>query len=163
MIGNAPRMTDALDLALNGYAFLPDRRRAIGGGPVPLRLLGLRAIALSGPDAVRFFYDEAHVRRHGALPEPVRGTLFGKGSVHHLDEAHHRHRKAMFVGLLMGDGVADLVRHVTAAWDEAAARWDGPTVLFDAVAEVVARGVCRWTGIPVADDEVPALARDLVA
>src|SRR4051812_35833887 len=112
-------MDDALDLALDGYAFLPDRRRARGAGPVPLRLLGMRATALCGPAAVRFFYDEAHVRRARALPEPVRGTLFGKGSVHSLGGAHHRQRKHLFVSLLMGDGIADLVRHATDAWDEA--------------------------------------------
>ncbi|GAA0797156.1 cytochrome P450 [Spirilliplanes yamanashiensis] len=152
-------MDDALDLALNGYAFLPDRRRARGGGPVPLRLAGLRATALCGPDAVRFFYDEAHVRRSGALPEPLRGTLFGKDSVHSLDGAHHRRRKHLFVSLLTGDGVGDLVRHVTAAWDDAAAGWDGPTVLIDEAARVVTRGVCAWTGVP----DGPGLARDLTS
>jgi fatty-acid peroxygenase len=63
---------DALDLALNGYAFLSDKRRSQGGGPVSLRLLGMRATALEGPDAVRFFYDEAHVRRRCPRRRPSR-------------------------------------------------------------------------------------------
>ncbi len=154
---------DALDLALNGYAFLPDKRRAEGGGPVRLRLLGMRATALSGPDAVRFFYDEAHVVRRRAIPEPVTGTLFGKGAVHTLDGEHHRQRKHLFVSLLMGDGIADLVRHATDAWDEAARGWSGPVVLLEEAGRVIATAVCRWTGVPLDDSEAPALARDLTA
>ena len=34
-------------------------------------------------------------------------------------------------------------------------------VLFDEASRVITRGVCRWAGVPVTDDEVPALARDL--
>ena len=36
-------------------------------------------------------------------------------------------------------------------------------MLFDEAAQVLAGSVTRWTGIPVTDDEVPALAQDLVA
>jgi fatty-acid peroxygenase len=34
-------------------------------------------------------------------------------------------------------------------------------VLFDETSRVLTRGVCRWAGVPVTDEEVPALARDL--
>jgi fatty-acid peroxygenase len=121
---------------------------------------------MEGPEAARFFYDEDHVHRAGALPEPVSGTLFGKGGVHHLDGAAHRVRKAMFVGLLMDDDrVADLVRRVEAAWDDAEPGWSarGRIVLRDEAAQVLTRAVCGWAGIPVDDAEVPALARDLTA
>lgn len=129
------------------------------------RLAGMRAVALEGPDAVRFFYDEDHVRRSGALPEPVVGTLFGKGAVHTLDGHPHRVRKSMFVALLMGDGIGPLVERTTAAWDDAVTAWSQrrSIVLFEEAAEVLAGSVTRWAGIPVTDDEVPGLARDLLA
>ena len=47
----------------------------------------------TGPKALEFFYDEDHVRRAGALPEPVVSTLFGHGAVHTLDGAAHRARR----------------------------------------------------------------------
>jgi fatty-acid peroxygenase len=118
------------------------------------------------PDAARFLYDENNVLRSGALPEPVQATLFGKGAVHSLDGEAHRVRKAMFVALLMReDGIASLVQRTAAAWDDAAAEWARrpEIVLFDAAAEVIAGAVSRWAGVPVTDDEVPGLARDLVA
>ena len=160
------KLENGLQLLAKGYGWLPDKRRQTGRRTVPTRLGGLPAFGIEGPDAARFLYDEKHVLRSHAIPEPVQGTLFGKGSVHTLDGEMHRVRKAMFVALLMReDGIADLVQRATQAWDAAAARWaDRPViVLFGESAQVIAGAVTRWTGVPVADDEVPALARDLQA
>jgi fatty-acid peroxygenase len=127
--------------------------------------MGMRALGLEGPEAARFFYDEDHVRREGALPEPALGTLFGKGAVHTLDGEAHRVRKAMFVALLMGDGIDGLVERATAAWDDAVRVWAQrqEIVLADEAARVLTRAVCRWAGVPLADDGVPESARDLTA
>jgi fatty-acid peroxygenase len=161
-----PGLDNSLQLLAKGYGWLPDRRRALARRTVAARLMGMRAVALEGPEAARFFYDEDHVRRAGAIPEPVQGTLFGKGAVHTLDGEAHRVRKAMFVALLMNDdGIASLVARVTDAWEDAAAEWARRPriVLFDEAGRVIAGAVCRWAGVPVTDDEVPAVARDLLA
>jgi fatty-acid peroxygenase len=152
-------------MLLGGYAWLPDKRRRLGRRTVPARVMGRPAAGLEGPDAARFFYDEDHVRRAGAIPEPVLGTLFGKGAVHSLDGDQHRVRKAMFVALLMGEGIEPLVQRTTAAWDDAVTAWvqRRSIVLFDEAARVLAGPVTRWAGIPLTDGEVPALARDLTA
>ncbi|MGY1601762.1 cytochrome P450 [Geodermatophilus sp. SYSU D00815] len=163
-------LDDSLRMLAKGYAWLPDERRRRGRRTLRARLMGVRAVALEGPDAARFFYDEDHVRRggptaSGALPEPVVGTLFGKGAVHTLDGHPHRVRKSMFVALLMGDGTGPLVERTTAAWDDAVRGWAQrrSIVLFEEAAKVLAGSVCRWAGVPVTDDEVPAVARDLLA
>ena len=161
-----PAIENSPSLLAKGYGWLPDLRRAAGRRTVPTRLLGLRATAVEGPDAARFFYDGDHVRRSGAVPEPVQGTLFGKGAVHTLDGRAHEVRKAMFVALLMREeGIATLVEHATTAWDDAAAEWArrGRIVLLEEAANVLTGAVCRWAGVPVDDDEVPRLARDLQA
>ncbi|MGY1804972.1 cytochrome P450 [Blastococcus sp. SYSU D00922] len=160
------RPENALQLLTRGYGWLPDRRRATGRRTVGARLGGLPVTAVEGPDAARFLYDEDHVHRAHAIPEPVQGTLFGKGAVHTLDGEAHRVRKAMFVALLMReDGIASLVEQVSAAWDAAVGEWTRRPriVLFDEAAQVIAGAVTRWAGVPVTDDEVPGLARDLVA
>jgi fatty-acid peroxygenase len=165
-----PVTDSSLALLTEGYSWLPDRWRASEGPLVRTRLMGRHAVALHGPEAARFFYDEDHVERHGALPEPVLSTLFGHGAVHTLDGRAHRVRKELFLTLLMDPGGIDrLVEHVGAAWDEAAASWaDRPgVVLFDAAAEVITRGVCRWAGLPLDeppyDTDAAPLARDLIA
>lgn len=161
-----PGFDNSLQLLTQGYGFLPNRRRALARRTVQARLGGLLATALEGPDAGRFFYDEDHVRRAQAVPEPVQGTLFGKGAVHSLDGEQHTVRKAMFVALLMREeGVAALVDRLTAAWDDAAAGWARrpEIVLLEESADVITGAVGRWAGVPIADDEVPAVARDLQA
>jgi fatty-acid peroxygenase len=159
------RLDNSLPMLAQGYAWLPDRRRAAGRAAVRTRLMGRQTLAVEGPDGARFVYDEDHVRRSGALPEPVVSTLFGHGAVHELDGEAHRVRKAMFVDLLTGTGVEALVDRVTAAWDDAVPGWAGrrQVVLLDEAAQVLTRGVCDWAGVPLTDEEVPALARDLAA
>lgn len=155
-----------LPLLLHGYAWLPDRRRRSGGAPVRTRLLGKKAIALHGPAAVRFFYDEQHIHRHEALPQPVIDTLFGRGAVHTLDGEHHRVRKALFTGLLQDPAaVRELADRVGAELERARAEWSGKgrVVLFDAMARVLTRAVHTWAGVPLDEGELKSTARDLIA
>jgi fatty-acid peroxygenase len=160
------RPENGLTLLTRGYGWLPDRRRASGRRTVGARLGGLPVTAIEGPDAARFLYDEDHVRRAHAIPEPVQGTLFGKGAVHTLDGEVHRVRKAMFVGLLTPeDALTSLVEQVTAAWNHAVEEWAlrPHIVLLDEAARVIAGAVTRWAGVPVGDAEVPSVARDLMS
>ena len=159
------RLDQTVPLFREGYGWLPNRRRRSADGVVECRLMGMRATGLCGPDAARFFYDEEHIRRHGALPPPVLSTLFGHGAVHTLDGAAHRARKAMILALTTGHGVQALAERADRDWGIAASSWHGSdgVVLFRAASRVLTRSVCTWTGIPVADTEVPALADDLLA
>jgi len=159
-------MDNTLRLAVEGYGWLPNLRRRAGRSTVHTRLGGMPVVALYGPDAVRFFYDEDHVHRHGAVPGPVLDTLFGRGAVHTLDGAAHRVRKGLFLSLLTPPaGIDALVARTGHAWDAASRDWAGrrAVVLFNEVSRVLARGVCDWAGVPVADAELPGLAADLVA
>ncbi|WP_344971247.1 cytochrome P450 [Streptosporangium fragile] len=160
-----PNFDNTFLLLFEGYGWLPARRRGASGEVVHTRVMGQRAVGLRGPDAARFFYDEDHVERGTALPGFVKSTLFGHGAVHTLDGTAHRVRKAMFMSLMTGEGIAALVDATTAAWDAAAASWTGGrrVVLFDETARILTRGVCPWAGIPLDDADVPALAADLVA
>lgn len=167
MANHPRRVVDrTASLLIKGYAWLPDLMRRSDGPVVRTRVLGRHAVALRGPAAVAFFYDERHVRRHAAVPEPVRATLFGRGGIHSLDGDEHRSRKAMFLPLLKDSAqVADLTTEVAAAWDAVIPSWTGQprVVLFDETAEVLTRGVCRWAGVPLASADASGVARDLVA
>ncbi len=154
-----------IPLLLRGYAWLPAQRRD-AAGLVRTRLLGRPAVALSGPDAVAFFYDERHVHRRDALPGPVLDTLFGRGAVHTLDGEPHRVRKAMFTGALMDEEqVSRLIEAVLRHWRDTAGQWAerGPVVLFDEAAVVLAGAVGEWTGVPHAARTARSTAEDCVA
>ncbi|MFD9204579.1 cytochrome P450, partial [Streptomyces anthocyanicus] len=153
-------------LLVQGYAWLPDRRRRSRGRPVHTRLMGKDTVALHGPEAVRFFYDESHVQRQGALPGPLLDTLFGRGAVHTLDGPQHRVRKALFMSLLKDrEGLASLADHLGAEWGRARERWagDDEVVLFDEAGLLLTRAVCAWSGIPRTEDKARRTARDLLA
>ncbi|MBT2388828.1 cytochrome P450 [Streptomyces sp. ISL-1] len=180
-------LDSTLSLWTHGYAWLPDLRRRTGDKPVRTRLLGRPTTAVHGREAVRFFYDEQHVKRRSALPGPVLDTLFGHGAVHTLDGQAHGARKALFLSLFKDENaVAALVERALSEWDRAAGSWaERPRIeLFTESSRVITRAVCAWAGIPLrdepdgpdgpdgrdgpeagdhADDEVRRLAADLVA
>lgn len=161
----APWHDSTLALLAHGYAWLPNRMRGAADGTVRTRLMGRPTIALRGPDAVDFFYDEKHVVRTAALPDPVLDTLFGQGAVHTLDGDGHRARKAMFIALLKDRAaVAALGGHVGRRWREAMAdRPQDRVVVFDETAEILSGAVCDWAGMTLSDAAVAELAHDCTA
>ncbi|HWS34166.1 MAG TPA: cytochrome P450 [Actinoplanes sp.] len=159
-------LDQTLAVALKGYAWLPDLRRRSGGGPVRMRVLGQPVVAVGGPAAARFFYADGGLERHSAVPGLVVRTLFGRGAVHTLDGAAHRHRKALFTALLLdAEGAERLAELAGREFDVAAARWRGgpPVRLLDESARVIAAAVARWVGVPADDRAVDLLARDCLA
>jgi fatty-acid peroxygenase len=155
---------DGLRFLTQGYAWMPDRRRALQRRTVRTRLGGMPALGLVGPDAARFFYDEAHIRRHGAIPGAVLSTLFGHHGVQTLDGPAHRRRKALFTPLMDADRIDALVAQMDTAWDRCAGRAAGQALtVFDHASRVLTRAVFDGAGVPLADDEVPTAAGDLVA
>ncbi|MFH8902424.1 cytochrome P450 [Streptomyces coeruleorubidus] len=163
----SPVIDRSLPALAQGYSWLPGLLREHPDGVARTRVMGKPALAVRGPEAVRFFYDEHNVRRGGALPGPVLSTLFGHDAVHTLDGDAHRARKEFFLPLLQADRIAGLVEHVIPVWDDAVREWNraGQVVLFDAASVVLTRGVCRWAGVPLdgGAGETEHLARDLVA
>ena len=50
-----PRLDQSVPMLAQGYAWLPDRRRAAGRNTVHTRLMGTRrALGVAGPDGARF-------------------------------------------------------------------------------------------------------------
>lgn len=161
-----PVIDSTLSLLINGFAWLPSAWRRRSGNVVRTRLTGRHAVALRGPEAVEFVYDDKHLRREGTIPEPIKSTLFGHGGVQDLDGERHRVRRELFLRLLTDPGnIAELVAHTTAAWDDAARTWSTvPQVtVFDEASRVLLRGVSEWAGIRLDGTQVEPLAHDLVS
>jgi fatty-acid peroxygenase len=72
-------MDNTLPLALDGYAWLPERRRRVGGA-FHTRVMGQRAVGLAGPEAVRFFYTASPRRAHGTGGHAGPGAGWSAGS-----------------------------------------------------------------------------------
>lgn len=116
-----------------------------------MRLLGRDAIFVRGVEGVELFYDESRIARHGAMPALVQESLFGHGSVHSLDGAAHRHRKATFVDVAYEDEqVARLAPWLEREWASEQQAWrDGGTrTAYDAAVGALGRAVMAWAGLP---------------
>jgi fatty-acid peroxygenase len=159
------RQDQAPALLREGYAWMPNRRAAVGEPTFRTRLLGKPVVCVCGEEATRHFYDEDLFARGGALPPPVQRTLTGVGAVHTLDGSAHRHRKSMFMPLTDPVAVKGVVDQTVQEWDAAVPRWadQGRVVLLDEAAEVLMRGVCAWAGVPLGDAHARAGTRDMVA
>src|SRR3954454_867197 len=106
--GYSPRMVgddETLALLRGGYRWSPTRRG--DATAVPIRFLGRRSVLVGGVEGVRRFYDP-RLRRHGAVPAPVRLVLFGRAGVQGLDDRAHHDRKALFLEVVSPDAVARL-------------------------------------------------------
>jgi fatty-acid peroxygenase len=144
---------DSLALLLHGYDFGARlwRRTRPGARAVPFRLLGRDALFVRGREGVELFYDESTVRRHGAMPAFIQESLFGHGSVHSLDGAEHRHRKAAFVDALYDDvQVARFAPYLEQEWARELEAWTagGERTAYDAAVGAFGRAAMRWAGVP---------------
>lgn len=147
-----------------GFLWAPRLRR--GSTAVRTRLLGRRATVIGGsPEAVALFYDSSRMRRARAVPRPVRMTLFGQGGVQVLDDAEHRHRKALFLQAMGPESLERLRGLAIAEWDREVASWrrGEQVVVFDRAADVTAHAVLTWAGLSVPRERVGTWARHLIA
>lgn len=144
---------DAPSLLTRGYGFGERiwQRVREGARSAPMRLLGREAMLVRGAAGVELFYDEQRIARHGAMPALVQETLFGHDSVHSLDGAEHRHRKAAFVDIAYEDAqVERLAPLLEKEWQSELDAWlDGGThSAYDAAVGAYGRAIMKWAGLP---------------
>lgn len=153
-----------LDFLRDGYRFA-DMLRARAVNPdadraVPFRLLGGPALLVRGVEGVRFFYDTSKMKRHGAMPTFIKAPLFGSAPVHDLDDAEHRHRKALFLEAIRPEPVRRLAHAVADQWTRRLTAGREVTV-YDEAAQAYGHAVLTWAGVEVSDDELTTVSRDL--
>ena len=150
-----------LALARAPYTFVRDTAAALGAPAFAARLMLRPTLFVTGREAAAFFYSDV-MERAGAAPGFLTATLFGRGGVQGLDDAAHRHRKAMFLDLAgppeaeRPRGVADAV---TAALRALAERRPKRIVLQDEMERLLTRAVCDWAAVPLAEAELADRAR----
>jgi fatty-acid peroxygenase len=141
-----------LSLLREGYRFIPNRCERLQTDIFRTRLMLRNVVCMRGPSAARLFYGNENLTRVGAMPQTVLRLLQDKGSVQQLDGDAHRHRKAMFVRMLMRntDGIGGLVALFRETWLRHLVRWQGrqDIVLLTEVGQVLAETAIRWSGIP---------------
>jgi fatty-acid peroxygenase len=154
-----------LSLLREGYLYIPNRRQGFRSDVFETRLLGKKAICLSSKDAAELFYDNTKFKREGAAPERAVQTLFGENGVQSLDGEQHKHRKELFMSVMTPEELKRLAAIHEEEWHRATDQWADmdEVILYDEAKEILCRTACRWTGVPVLEEEIPKLTKDLAA
>jgi fatty-acid peroxygenase len=149
-------LDSTLALPLEGYRFLPKRRKRLGSDLIEVHLLFQPTICMSGAEAARLFYDNERFERKGAAPVRLQKTLLGKGGVQNLDGEEHRWRKQMFMELMTPANIQQLLELFVVEWHRAVPVWAAMkrVVLFDECERLLCRAACAWAGVPLAETEV---------
>lgn len=161
----APALDSTAPLLEAPYDYVGRTCDGLSSDAFAARLLLRRTICMRGPRAAALFYDEDRFVRSGAMPEPVRATLLGKGGLQGLDGPAHRRRKALFMSFMTPENVDELVRQTERQWIDAIPAWtaSGRVSLYGVIQPILMRAVCNWAGVPLLENEAEVRTRDTVA
>lgn len=155
-----------LSLLNDPYRYVSKQSDTYGSDMFRARLLLQDTICMTGTEAAELFYNESHFIRKGAMPGRIQQTLLGVDGVQGLDDEAHKHRKQLFMSLLMNPtDVQGLTGIAEQYWRIYVHRWAymDRIVLYDEVCEILTRAVCEWAGVPLAEEEVKRRTKELKA
>lgn len=162
----APGFDSTLAFLAEGYQFVSRRCERLDSDIFTTRIMLRKVVCMRGAAAAEMFYGHGHFTRNGAMPQTVLRLLQDKGSVQLLDAAPHRHRKAMFLSMLLPPAELERMRVLfRREWLLALEAWQrrGEVVLFDAVNLVLTRAASAWVGIPPGAKSPETLCSELSA
>lgn len=153
---------NSLSLLLEGYLFIPNRCYKYKTDIFQTRLLGKKAICMTGEDAAKVFYNDNYFKRKDVTPKRIQKTLTGQNGVQGLDGNAHTNRKQMFMSLMTPENLKVLIDYTTEQWIANSAKWDNKNiVLFDEAQIIMCQVACRWAGVPLRNNEIIKRAADL--
>ncbi|USK52717.1 cytochrome P450 [Cytobacillus solani] len=155
----------SLSLLREGYMYILNRRRSFQSDIFETRLLGNKVICMGGKEAAEVFYDTEKFKRKNAAPNRAVQTLFGKNGVQSLDDKEHKQRKEMFMSVMSPNELKKLINMTKEQWQVAVNKWRDmdEVILYDEVQELLCRTACQWAGVPLPEEKVNELSKDLGA
>ncbi len=157
-----PRFDLIGSMIRDGYLAITRGCQRTGSDVFETRLLLKKVVCMQGKEAAQIFYDAERFSRKGAAPPHTVRLLQGKGSVPFLDGKEHHARKRMWMSLMNPDSIRSLTSIVEEEWEWALARWEliPKIVLQTEAEELLYRAACRWTGVPLSEDDIQPRAHD---
>lgn len=158
-------LDNSLAMMREGYLFIKNRVDRYQSDLFETRLLGQKAICMSGEEAAKIFYDPERMKRNGALPKRLLKTLFGVDAIQTMDGDTHTHRKLLFMSLMTPPHQKRLAELAMDQWLAALSKWEGAekVELFEEAKNVLCKIACQWAGVPLEESEVKERADDFSA
>lgn len=153
---------NSIFLLMEGYPFIQNRCYKYKTDIFKTRLLGQKAICMTGQEAAKIFYNNTYFERKGVLPKRVQNTLTGKNGVQGLDKTAHKIRKEMFMSIMTPNSLNSLIYLTTKQWDVNSSKWNNKDIiLFDEAQIIMCQTACKWAGVPLQENEIKQRASDL--
>ncbi len=153
---------NSLSMLFEGYSFIQNRCNRYKTDIFQTRLLGQKAICMSGEEAAKIFYDNNYFKRKDVAPKRVQKTLTGQNGVQGLDGDAHKNRKQMFMSIMTQENMIKLKDDTIRQWKANSAKWhDNDIILFDEAQIIMCQIACRWAGVPLQRKEIKQRATDL--
>lgn len=154
---------NSISLMREGYMFITNRCHSFNSNIFKTRILGKKTICMVGKDTAEIFYDTEKFKRKGVAPNRAIQTLFGKKAVQTLDGPSHHHRKEMLMSVMTKEKLTTLTDIASKHWELAVNKWQQmkKVILYEEVQEVLCRIACEWAGVPVEEDHIKQLSKDL--
>lgn len=158
-------LDNSLAMMREGYLFIKNRVDRYQSDLFETRLLGQKAICMSGEEAAKIFYDPERMKRNGALPKRLLKTLFGVDAIQTMDGDAHTHRKLLFMSLMTPPHQKRLAELAMDQWLAALSKWEGAekVEIFEEAKNVLCKIACQWAGVPLEESEVKERADDFSA
>ncbi|MDX6806863.1 cytochrome P450 [Terrihabitans rhizophilus] len=165
-IPRAREFDSSLAFLREGYTFVSSRCDALGSDLFRTRIMMSPVVCMRGAEAAGRFYEGDRFTRKRAMPPHVLWLLQDQGSVQTLDAEEHRHRKRVFLRMLLDpEAIARLARTFRGELNRVV-RSDGAHSALsvqDMMQEALARAAALWAGVPFAEEEAAARMRELAA
>ncbi|MCE3254679.1 MAG: cypC [Rickettsiaceae bacterium] len=155
-----------ISFLLHPYEYISEKSKQLGSDIFITRFLLRKTICMTGKKAAELFYDETKFTRKKAMPGRIKRTLLGKGGVQGLDDKEHKHRKKMFVDLLMDEQKIEQLSKINEKWWEIyARRWQESQqiIFYDQLCEILTASICEWSGIELMEEEISSRSKKLKA
>ncbi|WP_018661610.1 cytochrome P450 [Heyndrickxia acidiproducens] len=163
-IPNERTIDDTADLLKEGYLYIKNRTDEYQTNIFETRVLGQKAICISGKEAGKLFYDREKFKRSSAVPKRIQKSLFGENAIQTIDGEEHSRRKLLFMSLMTPEHQKQLADLALAEWEALIPRWEKSekVVLFDEAKLLLCRVACSWTGVPLEEQEAEKRAEDFI-
>jgi len=155
----------SLALLMEGYRFIPNRRRKFQSDIFEINLMAQKVVCISGPEAASVFYDERNFKRQGAAPKRIQKSIFGQKGVQTLDDEAHIQRKSLFMSLFTEARLEELKTITEQEWHKIVNKWVSmeEVNLFAETKKIMCKIACNWAAVPLQEKEVAQRANDLWA
>lgn len=155
---------NTLNILKEGYLFIPNRMNLFNSHIFETRIMGQKAICITGKEASKIFYNPDLFQRKGVAPKRIQKTLFGINAIQGKDGLAHIKRKALFMNILSQKEEEKIGRLVKEELIKSIDKWEhmGEVVLFREISEIICYVACNWVGIYITREDAKTKVNDFL-